>query len=99
MLTKKQFKKSINFKAHLQEKLKDPKFKKLYDEAGKQLEIAYRVQQLRKANGVSQSQMAKKLGTTQSNIARLEAGQQNLTNITLHRIAKAFDRDLKIEFV
>jgi transcriptional regulator with XRE-family HTH domain len=43
--------------------------------------------------------MAKKLGTTQSNIARLEAGQQNLTTITLHRIAKAFDRDLKIEFV
>ncbi len=99
MMTNKQFKKTINFNAHLQQKLKDPKFKKHYDEAGKQLEVAYRVQQLRKAHGISQSQLAKKLGTTQSNIARLEAGQQNLTTITLHRIAKAFDRNLKIEFV
>lgn len=99
MMTKKEFKKSINFQAHLQEKLKYPRFKRDYDMFGKQLEIAYQVQQLRKTHGISQSQLARKLGTTQSNIARLEAGQQNLTTATLQKIAEVFNRNLKIEFV
>jgi len=99
MLTKKQFKKAIDFEAHLQEQLKDPKFKKYYDEFGKQLEIAYAILQLRKQLGLSQKQLAKKVGTTQSNIARIESGQQNFTIELLQRIAKAYSRNLKIEFV
>lgn len=99
MLTKKQFKKSIDFQAHLQEKLKDPQFKKYYDEFGKQLEIAYGLLQLRKKMGLSQRQLAKKVGTTQSNIARIESGQQNFTVELLQRIAKAYKRNVKIEFV
>src|SRR3989338_6557855 len=99
MLTKKQFKKAIDFEAHLQEQLKDPKFKKYYDEFGKQLEIAYAILQLRKQLGLSKKQLAKKVGTTQSNIARIESGQQNFTIELLQRIAKAYSRNLKIEFV
>ena len=99
MMNKKEFKKSINFQTYLEEQLKDPKMKRLYDEYGKQLEVAYQILQLRKKQGMSQNQLAKKLGTTQSNIARLEAGQQNLTTGTLQKIAGVFRRDLKIEFV
>lgn len=99
MLTKKQFKKAIDFQAHLEEELKNPKFKKYYDEFGKQLEIAYQLLQLRKKQGLSQSELAKKLGTTQGNIARIEAGQQNFTVQMLEKIAKAYRRELKIEFV
>src|SRR3989344_7512501 len=95
-MTTAQFKQAMDFQAYLKEQLKNPAVKKYYDAVGKQLEIAYQIIQLRKAGRVSQKQLAKKLGTTQSNIARLEAGQQNFTTQTLEKIAHVFEKDLKI---
>lgn len=89
----------IDFQTHLEQELKNPEFKKYFDFYGKQLEIAYKVSQLRKKQKMSQSDLAKKIGTTQSNVARLEAGNQNFTTETLHKIAKAFKRELRVEFV
>lgn len=90
--------KDIDFAKHLEKKLKDPKFKKYYDEFGKQLEIAYTILQLRKKQGLSQAELAKKIGTRQSNVARMEAGEQNFTTEMLQKIATALNRNLKIEF-
>jgi ribosome-binding protein aMBF1 (putative translation factor) len=90
--------KDIDFDAYLKEELKNPKFKKYYDEYGKQLEIAYTILQLRKKEGISQAELAKKIGTKQSNVARIEAGEQNLTTEMLQKIASALNRNLKIEF-
>ncbi|MBU2544959.1 helix-turn-helix domain-containing protein [Patescibacteria group bacterium] len=89
----------IDFGEYLEERLKNPKFKEYYDEYGKQFEIAYQILQLRKKRRMSQAQLAKKIGAKQSNVARIEAGQQNLTTDTLQKIATAFNLDLKIEFV
>jgi len=97
--TLKQIKQKIDFQEYLKKQLKNSEMKQYYDQVGKQLEIAYQIVQLRKAGRVSQKQLAKKLGTTQSNIARLEAGQQNFTTQTLEKIAHVFEKDLKIEFV
>lgn len=91
--------KAIDFQDVLSKKLKDPEFKKNFDEYGKQLEIAYQILQLRKKKKMSQKELAEKIGTTQSNIARIEAGQQNFTTNTLNKIAFAFNLDLKISFV
>lgn len=90
--------KVIDFQQYLKEELKDPVFRSYYEEYGKQLEIAYQILQLRKKQGLSQVQLAQKLGTTQSNVARMEAGQQNFTTDTLQKIASAFRRELKIQF-
>ncbi|MDO8499057.1 MAG: helix-turn-helix transcriptional regulator [bacterium] len=98
-MNKKLVKKSVNFRSYLKQQLKNPEIKKHYEAAGKQLEIAYQILQLRQQQGISQSALAKKLGTTQSNVARIEAGQQNFTTITLQKIAKVFRRDLRVEFV
>lgn len=92
-------KKSTNFQTYLKQQLKNPEIKKRFNAEGKQLEIAYRILQLRKEQGMSQSSLARRLGTTQSNVARIEAGQQNYTTITLQKIARAFRRDLRVEFV
>lgn len=92
-------KKAADFQEYLSKKLKDPRFKKYYDEYGKQLEIAYQILQLRKEKGISQTKLAEKLGTKQGNIARMESGQQNFTTDTLQKIASIFHRELKIEFV
>src|SRR3989344_3536994 len=94
--TLKQIKQKIDFQEYLKKQLKNSEMKQYYDQVGKQLEIAYQIVQLRKAGRVSQKQLAKKLGTTQSNIARLEAGQQNFTTQTLEKIAHVFEKDLKI---
>ena len=88
-----------NFDKDLKERLKSPTFKKWYDYYGKQLEVAFAVHKLRKEKGLSQAQLAKKIGTTQSNMARMEGGNQNFTTDTLHKIAEALDKNLKIEFV
>ena len=99
MNKKKNLQNTISFEEYLAKQLKDPKFKKYYNEYGKQLEIAYQILQLRKNKKMSQAELAKKIGTKQSNIARMEAGQQNFTTETLQRIAEALNCDLKIEFV
>lgn len=89
---------TIDFDKYLKEELKDPEFKKYFDEYGKQLEIAYTILQLRKKEGLSQAELAKKIGTKQSNVARMEAGEQNFTTEMLQKIATALNRNLKIEF-
>lgn len=89
---------AVDFQKYLGEQLKNPEVKKHYDQYGKQLEIAYQILQLRKKSGLSQKVLAEKIGTNQSNVARMEAGQQNFTTLTLQKIANAFKCDLKIEF-
>lgn len=89
----------IDFDDYLKEELKDPEFKKLFDEEGRKLKIVYQISQLRKIQNISQNQLAKKIGTTQSAIARIETGNQNITIEMLQKIAVALKSELKIEFV
>jgi len=98
MNKRKNIQKAVDFQEYLAEKLKNPKFRKYYDEYGKQLEIAYQILQLRKQKRISQAELAKKIGTKQSNIARMEAGEQNFSIDTLQKIAQVFNKDLKVSF-
>jgi len=90
--------KLIDFQTHLAQELKDPKFSRWYEHHGRQLDIALQIHKLRTAHQLTQQQLADRLGTTQSNIARIEAGNQNLTIQMLNKIASVFDRKLKVEF-
>ncbi len=99
MNKKKNLQNTISFEEYLAKQLKHPKFKRYYNEYGKQLEIAYQILQLRKNSKMSQAELAKKIGTRQSNVARMEAGEQNFTTETLQKIAEALNCDLKIKFV
>ena len=99
MSKRKKAEKAVDFQKYLAKKLKNPIFRKYYNEYGKQLEIAYQILQLRKQKRMSQAELAKKLGTKQSDVARMEAGQQNFTTDTLQKIASACDRKLKVEFM
>ncbi len=92
-------KKAVDFQEYLAEKLKNPKIKRYYDEYGKQLEIAYQILKLRKQRKMTQAELARRIGTKQSDVARMESGQQNFTTDTLQKIASTFKRNLKIGFV
>ena len=88
--------KAVDFQEYLAERLKNPEFKRYYDEHSRQLEIAYQILQLRKKKKMTQAELAKRIGTKQSNVARMETGQQNFTIDILSRVAEAFDKELKI---
>lgn len=94
-----EIKKAISFDVFLEEELRNPEFKKWYDYYGKQLETSYKILQMRKLKKISQTELARRIGTRQANIARIEAGNQNLTLETLQKIAMVFDCDLRVDFI
>ncbi|MFH1129435.1 MAG: helix-turn-helix transcriptional regulator [Patescibacteria group bacterium] len=90
--------KARDFQKYLAQQLKNPEFKRHYDDYGKQLEIAYQILKLRKQRNMSQLQLARKIKTKQSNIARIEAGKQNLSIQTLDSIARALNSNFTVNF-
>ena len=60
-------------------------------------QIASQVAEQRAARGLSQRELAELVGTTQSAIARLEAGGRPPRIDTLLRIAEALDCELAVE--
>jgi ribosome-binding protein aMBF1 (putative translation factor) len=61
-------------------------------------EVARRVILLRTRAGISQEELARRVGTSKSAIARLESGRHQPTVETLRRVAAAFELRLVIEF-
>ncbi len=56
--------------------------------------IGYRIADLRETKGLKQSELAKMLNTTQSAVARIESGKQNVSADMLKRIGKALGKNL-----
>ena len=95
-LNKNKITKATDFQEYLNKQLKNKEFKKHYDEFNKRLEVARQLTQLRKEKRMSQMELARQIGTTQSNVARMESGQQNFTVSMLSKVAGIFNKDLKI---
>lgn len=56
--------------------------------------IGHKVADLREAQGLTQTSLAKKLNTTQSAVARIESGKQNVSTDMLKKISKALGKNL-----
>jgi len=56
--------------------------------------IGKRITDLREAQGLTQTELAKKLNTTQSAIARMESGRQNISTDLLRRISQSLGKNL-----
>lgn len=56
--------------------------------------IGKRIADIREAQGLTQTQLAKKINTTQSAIARLESGTQNISAEMLKKIGNALGKNL-----
>jgi transcriptional regulator with XRE-family HTH domain len=69
-----------------------------YDRARQAFEIGEQVRVLREEHGLSQRELAERIGSTQPAIARLEAGGVIPNLATLDRIAAAVGSALVIEF-
>jgi ribosome-binding protein aMBF1 (putative translation factor) len=80
---------TIPFDEIATEWLKDPAVKAEYDRLGPEFEISAELLQARLRSGLSQAELAVRMGTSQSTIARLESGQTLPSTKTLIRFAEA----------
>lgn len=70
-----------------------------WSEVREEFSIAREIIRSRVTAGLSQKELAEKIGTTQSAIARLESGEHTPSVSTLKRVAVATDTKLHIEFI
>mgnify|MGYP001571648799 CR=1 FL=1 len=83
---------------HLNEKLKDPYFKELYELEEQKLDIVKRVIGYRIRNKLTQGQLAKKARVTQQYISKIESG--DFSNIvTLEKILLFIGYTVRIQAV
>ena len=66
-------KRKTNFDKYLEEQLKDSKFAERFEKAGEAWDVALQISALRNEAGMSQAELAKKVGTTQQQISRMES--------------------------
>lgn len=86
----------------LTEKLlkQDPSFKEEMEKADQAWDIALQLFDLREKMGLTQTELAKLVGTKQSNIARIEsADYTGYTLKTLEKVTKALKARLEIKII
>jgi transcriptional regulator with XRE-family HTH domain len=87
----------VNYREHIAEmEANDPAFHAAREELRPQYEFRRALIGSRLAAGLTQRQLAEKMGTTQSAIARLESGMQVPTLDTLCRLAAVLGVDFTI---
>ncbi len=91
--------KTINFKDMHAESMKDPEFKKNWDDLEVEFQIINALILQRSKMKMTQKQLAKKIGTDQATLSRLESGKLNPSIEFLKRVAKALDKKLEVSFV
>ncbi|MBN8541171.1 MAG: helix-turn-helix domain-containing protein [Deltaproteobacteria bacterium] len=90
-------KKQSKTKSWLDEKLKDPKFKKGFENEFEKLSIGEQLVRLRLKADMTQAQVAKRIGTTASAISRYENAEYDRYEIqTLRKIVEACGGHLKL---
>lgn len=83
----------------LAERLRDPKFRREYEAVRPTYALIGALARLRADAGLTQGELAERIGTKQAYIGRIEAKPANLTLKTLARIAGALGADLEVSFI
>lgn len=77
---------------------RDPEYRSVYEALGAEFDLARALIEARTGAGLTQAQLASRMRTTQSVVARLESGRARPSTRTLERIAAATGTRLKISF-
>lgn len=78
--------------------LEDPAYRADYDAMEEEFALASALIEARAKAGLTQEELARRMKTTQSVVARLEGGRARPSTRTLERIAKATGTRLRISF-
>ncbi len=85
-----------SFDQFKKEMLKDKDIRKAYNDLGPEFTLITAIIEKRLEKGMTQAELARKIGTKQSAIARLESGNYNPTVAMLEKVAKALGARLVV---
>lgn len=85
---------------YLKERMeKDKEFKKIWEEEAVKREVVKMLVEMRIKEGLTQKDLARKLETSQSYIARLESGKGNPTLNFLVRLGRVLNKRLELQYL
>ena len=87
------------FRDLLNEQLKDPEFKKEWDDIQPEMDVIRAMIDNRIAQNLTQKELAERTGINQADISKLENRTRNPSLKMLKRLAAGMGMALKIEFV
>jgi transcriptional regulator with XRE-family HTH domain len=89
--------KQTNWDRYFGDQMADPTTQRLVEEEIKALRVGVQIAKLRQQKGLTQTQLAAKVGMSAPNISRIEASPaQNLTLGTLVKLFGALDHEIAI---
>ncbi len=86
-------------KEYINEQLKNPDFKKEWDDLDPEMEVIRAMIKARNSKNLTQKELAEKTGINQANISKLENGNMNPSLKLLKRLADGMGMNLRIEFI
>ena len=90
---------NMKFDDYLQEQLKDPEFKKEWDDIQPEMDVIRAMIDARIEQNLTQKELAARTGIDQADISKLENGTRNPSLKLLKKLASGLGMQLKIEFV
>ncbi len=89
----------MEFQEYLAKQMKNPEFKKAWEEDEEEYQLMLSILKARNEKNLTQAELAKSSGIRQSNISRIETGQVVPSLATLRKIAKGLGMKLEIRFI
>lgn len=84
-------------KEYIAEQMKNPEFKKAWEDLEPEFQVLKAMIKAREKTGISQAELARRVGTKQSVISRLERGAFSKATLeTIKKMADALDMRLEI---
>lgn len=87
----------LSFEKMKADLLKDEEFKAEYEKLRPRYEAVEQIIKARKEQNLTQSELAKRVGTQKSNISRLESGNYNPSLDFLTKVAESLGKNLSIQ--
>lgn len=88
-----------NFDSYLDEQMRDPAFAERFAQAGEAWDVAIQIAAAREKAGLSQRELAHRVGTTQQQISRLESPSYEGHSLSLlRRVAEALGARVRFTF-
>ena len=88
-----------SYKDTLKLQLKNPVFKKEFESMEPEFQIIREMIKAREEKNITQVELSNLTGISQADISRLESGEANPTIGILKRVAEAFGKQVRIQFV
>jgi DNA-binding XRE family transcriptional regulator len=88
-----------NIDIYFNEKLKDKKYRRLYEIERAKVALAQKIAEMRQEKHLNQKELAARMGVSQQFISQIETGEgKNLTLDTLIRLAGSLGHKVRISF-